>query len=90
MKKSFEEFLTENPYKPTRSFSEDDWKISMFEWWLDSEDDENVTSPKVFTESDMKQAFKAARKFNPDSSKEENLEEGGYEYFDDFIVDFTK
>lgn len=38
-KMSFEDFYKENPYKLTRSFTEEDWKCDMRERWLEEYDD---------------------------------------------------
>jgi hypothetical protein len=35
MTKTFEQFLAENPYRLTRSFTEDEWNDSMYERWKD-------------------------------------------------------
>ena len=34
--KSFEQFLAENPYKHTRSFTEADWEADMYEKWKET------------------------------------------------------
>jgi hypothetical protein len=36
IKKSFDDYLKQNPYKETRSFTKEDWEADMWEKWNSS------------------------------------------------------
>lgn len=44
MTESFEDYLLRHPYKDTRSFTKDDWELSMYERW--SEENGFITKPE--------------------------------------------
>lgn len=70
---TFEQFLTEHPYKPTRSFTKEEWESSMYEKWKDQPQKDMFTAGEwAVGYGDSSNALGIFRKEMLDSGKMES------------------